>query len=242
MNRRRIVLLGLALAMMGGGVGWMLRMQAAQRLGDPGIRILEIPGSERAEILFPERVMGVDWEPQPVTEGEFGALPGDTSFGKRLVRAGDGFQCFINVVLMKADRTSIHKPQFCLTGQGWPIEESEATTIRMEEPHPYDLPVMKLTSTRQVKTPAGEIELKGIFVYWFVADGRLTGSHWERMRWMAEDLLTDGVLQRWAYIAYFSWCPPGAEEATYRRMEELIRESVPKFQTVAGEPSKPSGS
>ena len=79
----------------------------------------------------------------------------------------------------------------------------------------------------------------GVFVYWFVADGELTAQHRQRMWWMARDLLTRGVLQRWAYVSCFSACPPGQEEATYARMREWIAAAVPQFQRAAG-PSTPA--
>jgi hypothetical protein len=72
--------------------------------------------------------------------------------------------------------------------------------------------------------------LSSVFVYWFVADNQLTAKHGQRMWWMARDLLRTGVLQRWAYVTYFSVCAPGQEEATYARMCEFIAAAVPEFQ------------
>ena len=71
---------------------------------------------------------------------------------------------------------------------------------------------------------------RGIYVYWFVADRELTADHLQRMWWMARDLIRQGTLQRWAYVACFSVCLPGQEEATYQRMKEFIAASVPEFQ------------
>ena len=48
--------------------------------------------------------------------------------------------------------------------------------------------------------------------------------------WLTRDLLTRGVLQRWAYISYFAVCVPGQEDATFDRMKSLIAASVPEFQ------------
>jgi len=39
-----------------------------------------------------------------------------------------------------------------------------------------------------------------------------------------------GVVQRWAYVSYFTVCPPGGEEAAFARMKGLITASVPAFQ------------
>jgi len=53
----------------------------------------------------------------------------------------------------------------------------------------------------------------------------------------ARTMLGKGVLERWAYVSYFTACLPGQEEATFERLERFIRASVPEFQTVAGRPS-----
>jgi hypothetical protein len=50
------------------------------------------------------------------------------------------------------------------------------------------------------------------------------------MKRLALNLLRTGVLQRWAYVSYFSVCEPGQEDATFARMEKLIAASVPAFQ------------
>ena len=46
-----------------------------------------------------------------------------------------------NVVLMGHDRTSIHKPEYCLPGQGFTIDHREVVDIPIAQPHPYDLRV-----------------------------------------------------------------------------------------------------
>jgi len=77
---------------------------------------------------------------------------------------------------------------------------------------------------------------KGNFVYWFVADGETTPSHGERMWLMAKDLITNGVLQRWAYISFFTPCRPGGEEASYERLKQFISLTAP--QILRAEPDK----
>jgi hypothetical protein len=42
--------------------------------------------------------------------------------------------------------------------------------------------------------------------------------------------VTTGILQRWAYVTFFSACAPGQEENTYERLKNLIAASVPEFQ------------
>jgi hypothetical protein len=73
---------------------------------------------------------------------------------------------------------------------------------------------------------------RGVYVYWYVADNMISAgtSGFQRMWWMARERLRTGVLQRWAYVTYFSACPPGQEEATFERMKKLIAATVPEFQ------------
>jgi hypothetical protein len=145
---------------------------------------------------------------------------------------------------MGTDRTSIHKPQYCLGGSGWKIDsaDSQETTVPVERPQPYELPIIKLVSTRTIQNADGKpVTLRGVYVYWFVADGALSGnmSGRERMWWMAKHLLQTGVLQRWAYVSCFAVCLPGQEGATFERMKKFIAASVPEFQLTpkAGEPA-----
>jgi len=64
----------------------------------------------------------------------------------------------------------------------------------------------------------------------------LTADHGQRWWWMARDLVTKGVLQRWAYVICYSECAAGSEDATYDRLKDFIAASVPEFQVTAGPP------
>jgi hypothetical protein len=145
----------------------------------------------------------------------------------------------LNVVLMGSDRTSLHKPQFCLIGAGWRIDRTENVTVRIPRPQPYDLPVTKLTTSREGVVNGQTVPMRGLYVYWFVCDGAISGedSGGQRMWWMAKELLRTGVLQRWAYVTCFAVCPPGQEEAAFKRMEQFLAAAVPEFQLTP----KPAG-
>jgi hypothetical protein len=167
-------------------------------------------------------------------------LPRDTTYAQRRYTDTNGFGMLVNVVLMGADRTSIHKPEYCLKGSGWGDLEGETTSVRIEAPHAYDLPLMQLYSSKDVRLESGEtIRVRGIYVYWFVADGELTATHGQRMWWMARDMLRTGVLQRWAYVSTFSVCMPGEEEATLSRMKSMIAAMVPQIQLATGPLAEP---
>ena len=174
---------------------------------------------------------------QPVSSIEVQWLPPDTMYGRKIYHGPDptGIMSGImtSVVLMGTDRTSIHKPQYCLTGQGESIVKSEVISIPIARPRPYELKVMKLSTVSQQPIGGGKFApVSGIFLYWFVADGQLTPYHGERMWLMGRDLLTKGLLQRWAYVAYFSRCLPGQENVLLERMKRFVSDSVPEFQTT----------
>jgi hypothetical protein len=235
MSRQKWIILILALGLIGGAAALLTRLQGNQRLGQPAVKTSPIPGSVRLKVELPEHVLDYKSETVEVDKGVLEWLPQDTSFGQRLYQAPDGFQASINVVLMGRDRTSLHKTEFCLEGQGWRIDRGATveTKVRMERPFPYDLPVTKFVASRDTTVGGERQTARGIYVMWFVADdNELTARHWQRMWWMARDLLRSGVLQRWASVAYFAACPPGQEDATFERLKKLIVASVPEFQLV----------
>ncbi|MDX1950829.1 MAG: exosortase-associated EpsI family protein [Verrucomicrobiota bacterium] len=187
-------------------------------------------------VWLPPQVDGTLSRAFPITKAELEVLPPDTTFGRRLYSTRDGFSVFVNVVLMGTDRTSIHKPQYCMTGSGWTIDETEIETVPIPKPYPYDLKVTKMTMSMPIRGVGGKPAVrKGVFLYWFVAENQLTPYHGERMWWMARDLVQKGTLQRWAYIIYFSDCQPGQEEVTFNRLKSFVAQTLPEFQITAGQ-------
>jgi hypothetical protein len=237
MNKQKWMMVILALGLMGGSAALLMRLKATQKLGEPAVKTRPIPASQRLKVELPERVLDYASEAVEVDKTTLGWLPSDTSFGQRVYRAPDGFETAVNVILMGRDRTSIHKTEFCLEGQGWVIDRnaSSQATVRMDRPYSYDLPVMKFVATKQVTVNGQPVTARGIYVLWFVADNdEYTARHWQRMWWMARDLLRTGVLRRWASISYFAHCAPGQEDATFERMKKFIVASAPEFQLVPG--------
>jgi hypothetical protein len=235
MNKQKWIVLVAALVLMGGAAGLLKRLQASQSLGRPAVKTSPIAGSPRLLVQLPYDVPGYSSEPVEQDKLTLETLPQDTSFGGRRYTAPDGFRTQVSVVLMGSDRTSIHKTEFCMEGSGWLINRalSSAVNIHMDRPCSYDLPAMKYVTSREVEIEGRKTQLSGIYVAWFVADNdELTADHWQRMWWLARDMLRTGVLQRWALVNYFSVCAPGQEEATFERMKKLIAATVPEFQLV----------
>jgi hypothetical protein len=235
MNKHKWIMLIAALGLMGGAAGLLRHLQAHQKLGQPAVKTRPIAGSPRLQVELPETVLDYKSEAQEVDERTLGWLPPDTSYGRRRYLAPDGFWTDVSVVLMGSDRTSLHKTEYCIEGAGWRIDRSitEETRVHLDRPYAYDLPVMKFIATKEVTMNGQKGTIKGVYVFWFVADNdEYTARHWQRMWWMARDLLRTGVLQRWAFISYFSVCLPGQEDATFERMKKFIAASAPEFQLV----------
>jgi hypothetical protein len=238
MNGKKSILLIATLILIGSSAGFLAHLRTNQKLGKPAVKTSSIGDPIRLQVELPDHLPGYQSTNIPIQEIVLNYLPKDTSFGQKVYTAQDGFQALVNVVLMGTDRTSIHKPEICLAGQGWQVDEhvSGQSTVSMERPFAYDLPVMKLIANQTLTINGQPVPTRGVYVYWFVAQNQYTATHWKRMWWMFRDVFRTGVLQRWAYVTYFSICAPGQEDATYERMKKLIAASVPEFQLVPSQP------
>ncbi len=221
----------------------LVRLRDHQTVGAPGVKIVRMPlisSSGRLvrtnQVFLPTIIPGYEARSEPVPDTDLDNLPHDTGFGYGSYRATDGsLLALARVVLMGRDRTSIHQPEFCLKGLGWDIREKRTERVRITRPRAYPLEVKRFDAIQILTTPDGRpAQRAGVYVFWFVADGQLTSSHWTRTFWMIRDLLTRNVLQRWAYVSYFTVCAPGDEDATFERLSRLIAASVPEFQLTAG--------
>ncbi len=245
MNQRKWILFGVSLGMIAATMVYLAEIRGTQRLGAPGVRVGAVPlrdanGAVVApqSVLLPETILGAKSITVPMTDLELGGLPKDTTFGRRRYLLDRDFEPIIGVVLMGTDRTSIHQPQYCLVGQGWTIDQTEHVPLHMEQPYPYDLTAVKLTTSMLVADGDKHSTIvRGIYVYWFVSGDKITADQGTRLWSIAKKMVEKGELERWAYISYFVPCRPGQEDATFSRLEQFIRVSAPAFQLVAGQPT-----
>jgi hypothetical protein len=235
-SRARMLVAASALAIMTAGAGWLGHLRTNQRLGEPGVRWVSDGGGLRGRLELPERVLDFTSTNVEPSDLEKQVLPKDTSLGRRLYRSADGkVEILLGVVLMGTDRTSIHKPEYCLTSQGWQIVGAETVSMTLDQPHRYALPVRQFTTSRVARLTDGrQVKWGGVYLFWFVADGRLTASHWGRVGWLTWDLFRKGVLPRWAYVSAFVACPPGQEAAAAEKARRFLQAAVPQFQLTAG--------
>ncbi|MGN6643705.1 MAG: exosortase-associated EpsI family protein [Verrucomicrobiota bacterium] len=237
---QRIVLIVVLVLIAGTGfaLSWF---RSHQRLGNPGIKATPLPGTVVMKFDLPETVPGFTSTNVPQSDVVLNFLPKDTSYAQRRYEAPDGFWVNANIILMGTDRTSIHKPEYCLPGQGWRIIGKEEVNLTIAGPQPYQMPVAQWLIGNTDQAPDGtKREVRGLYVFWFVAENEQTVRNTERMWWLTRDLLRTGVLQRWAYVSYFTMCLPGQEEAAFQRVQQLIANSVPQFQLPPASASLPA--
>jgi Protein of unknown function (DUF3485) len=230
-KKEKIILFCAALALIAGTAGAVSWLKAHQRLGEPGVKFTAIPGRLNVQLALPETV--ADFTSTNVLESqvELNYFPNDTSFTRRYYYLRDNLRTSATIVLMGADRTSIHRPDYCLPGQGWQIRDKQEVKLSIGGAQPYELPVMKWTIANAVTAPDGTRQnVSGLYVYWFATAGRTTDSFPAMLKSMFLHQLAHGELQRWAYVSFFTACLPGQEDAAFAQMKQLIAGAVPELQ------------
>jgi hypothetical protein len=135
---------------------------------------------------------------QYMNHAEKRMLPADTGLVRKYYERDGTQPVNVNVVLSGDDRSSIHRPQVCMTANGYEIVNDTLLRIPLGEGRePLDVMVLDMDRTGA----DGRVETI-YYAYWFVGKGRETASHVRRMVWMATDRVLRGVSHRWAYIAF----------------------------------------
>jgi hypothetical protein len=234
-NQKWLILFAV-LVLIAATAGVLTWLKANQKLGKPGIKATPIPGSVAMKIDLPAQVLDFTSTNVPESDEVLSYLPKDTSFVERCYTSPDNSpEIYATVILMGADRTSIHRPEYCMAGQGFACDDKVVVDIPVGGAKPYQMPAAKWKVSRLVQQPDGQnVKISGVYVFWFVADNEQTTGIVPFQCYLVRDLLLKGVLQRWAYISYFSACLPGQEDAAFARMKKLIAASVPEFQLPPG--------
>src|SRR6185503_1967488 len=96
---------------------------------------------------LPERVLDFSSTNHELDAKSFEMLPKDTSTAERVYFKPGMIPFVSSVVLMGTDRTSIHKAEYCLQGQGLHIDQATTDVVHIDGPQPYDLPVIKIVAS-----------------------------------------------------------------------------------------------
>lgn len=201
---------------------------------DSGV-VMRLPGGA-------SRFLG---EPGEMSEEEKRLLPADTEIVRMQYRTaayGEGTrdQAEVTLVLAGAERRSIHRPEVCLTGQGWTLLGSQ--TLELEAGAGQRLRVKDLLIEKAVRMPGGETRpVRAHYLYWFIGTDVTTPSHFERIWLTTWDSVTRNVNHRWAYASVLALVTEGFtpeeigqrarnSEQTLAMMGELVSDLAPKFQ------------
>jgi len=173
-------------------------------------------------------LLGFEWagKDAAVSQIERETLPADTGYSrKNYVSLHDrNQQVYLSVVLSGRDRTSIHRPEICLVGQGW--------TTRGRSEHVFvvgdrRIPATVLHLEREVTNARGQVvKVPALFAYWFVGTDRVVATHWERILYTALDRLRHLRSHRWAYVFAQTHSLDG-EPAALRRLDEIVAATAP---------------
>jgi exosortase len=164
-------------------------------------------------------------------------LPDDTEFAKKEYLSASPTPVTCEIVLSGVERSSIHRAEACLLGQGWTILGNEEVTVGLGTGRTQKVKLLRLSKARDGQ------RLFGYFLYWYVGADRTTDDTFSRIFLTSWDQLTRGVNHRWAYVTVNSELPPsqvGSEEAKQALLSRLVRfaaDVIPRIQkpeTLAG--------
>lgn len=212
------------------GIQVALPAQISQWTGKE-VRYCQNPKHQRTyladEVADPNTCPDCGHELYMMSVDERRILPDDTVILKKFYQHPAGDAVTASIVLSGADRSSIHRPQLCLTGQGQEIVREWTHTVKLEGRAP--LKIVVLDMLRRGRTADGQVtEHTFYYAYWFVGKGRETHSHIMRMFWMAADRILFNVSHRWAYISVSGARDPDAGRYV-QEIDDFIQTIYPQM-------------
>ncbi len=139
-----------------------------------------------------------DWSP-----AERRQLPPDTGLSRRIYHHPDGRRFVAAVVTSGRQRTSVHRPQMCLPGQGFVIERETTEILSRADGQPLEIRRLLLRRPSQPEQPYYE------FVYWFSGWRGETTSYLRLAAWNMADSLWHNRVRPWAYVSMLTARPDG---------------------------------
>ncbi len=169
-----------------------------------------------------------------VTEKEHSTLGYETEFARKVYQNASGGQILTSIVLAGHDMTtSIHRPERCLTAQGWAVGDGSRRVIAV--PGLGALRATRLINTRKIIHDNQVTEVRGICYYWFIGCNELAAAHWERMLIDSRDRLVHGYAQRWGMVLISSEITKDHdkfgrdERETDAMLQDFIKQVGPKI-------------
>ena len=178
--------------------------------------------------------LGTAWEAQPaeVTAVEREVLPVDTGFSRATYVSLHSLneRVLLSIVLSGRDRSSIHRPEICLVGQGWTIVGRTMHLFTRPDAPGVRVPATVLRIEREFTDPRGrKVRVPALFAYWFVGADKVVASNTGRMFHAALDRLRHLQAHRWAYVVAQTLATDG-EAAALARIQAVLDGTLPVFQ------------
>ena len=160
------------------------------------------------EVALPE-IAGFTAEELPMSDAEYETLPKDTKIIRRRYTAPDGHWYQASAVIGGRSKSSVHRPELCLPGQGY----------QMSEPHTLAVGPVSwrvLTLERGTEGRAG-------FAYTFAnGTGFKTSSHLVRIFTDVWDRSIRGRIDRWVMLTVSSSRSDDAGLAVFLKLMEGV--------------------
>jgi len=210
----------LALAVAGCAAGEMvfLAQLGARTGGGAGVRL----AAGGADPVALPAFLGTEWigRRAEVTTVERTLLPADTGFSRRsyVSVADPAHAVFVSIVLSGRDRTSIHRPEICLVGQGWTLVDAQPHAFRGTRAGER-VPATLLRTERTL--PGGTRPAPALVAYWFVDGDTVVATQAERLWRDACNRVFRGRADRWAYVLMQADAADG-EAAALARMQAVF--------------------
>lgn len=225
-DRRPWLAAAVVVAMALGEVFFLTHFASHVPDGNAGVR-LAADGTNPVEL---PAFLGTEWIGRriEVSAVEREILPADTGFSrKNYVRVADGSQSvFLSIVLSGRDRTSIHRPELCIVGQGWSIFSSGEHRFSWPDRPDRTVPVTLLSTVRTEARDNRRVPT--LVAYWFVNGDTIVSTHWERFLYDVWNRLRHGRVDRWAYVLMQTGAYDG-EQAALERMQHVLDATLPEF-------------
>jgi EpsI family protein len=220
-----VVQIAVVVAILGAGILVTALTSDVTRTSEPGVRLVD------EQPFLPEKV--ADWtggELKGLSEDERQVLGADTEGARRLYTDKAGDEVFCSIILAGREVASIHRPELCLPGQGWKIENEYTEPIHTAAAAGGELKVMRMNTTHAVNSPAGRaMPVRYVFVYWFVGKGRVTPYHWRRILWTSMDRVLHNTNHRWAYVLIYAPVTKGQAGNGSGRSDDETMQMIARF-------------
>jgi len=202
-------------------------------------------------VWLPKDIPGYNGEMGYMGEQERKWLPSDTTYLKMTYKEkgmDENLASYraLNATLIVAgsDSRSLHRPQVCLTAQGWAIAKKEVVALQTTG---GELSIMNFHLTRVIRNQDGSMRRddngkkmvqRGFYCYWWVGPDDSTPYDETRVWKSVWNSIWKGKNERWAYPAVMVYVderfPNVGEREAKKRAYSFIKKYTPVFQKSLG--------